>query len=237
MSNQSVKINHKENCKPAELIIKEIRRLLNNGDLKPGDRLPAERKLAEQFEVSRTHVREAIKKLEFYGVVKTLPQSGTIIAGMEISALDGLISDMLKLDNYDFFSLVEMRVILEREAARLCAMRRTEQDITELEQALAEYIEVMDDDKLSVEKDFIFHRKIASASKNMVLKSMLLIITPDILNIYNKQKVCDNVKSHTKEEHIELVKFIKNGDTEKAGELMEKHLQGVLDFARKEKVF
>ena len=57
--------------KPSDLIISQIRRLITEGVLKPGDRLPPERELAERFAVGRGHVRDAIKKLEFYGILKT----------------------------------------------------------------------------------------------------------------------------------------------------------------------
>ncbi|RME34565.1 MAG: FadR family transcriptional regulator, partial [Deltaproteobacteria bacterium] len=57
---------------PVDKIIRQIRDLISGGHLKPGDRLPPERQLAEKLGVGRTHVREAIRKLEFYGILKTL---------------------------------------------------------------------------------------------------------------------------------------------------------------------
>src|SRR5215213_4697514 len=93
--------------KPVDIIIKQIKELLITGQLKPGDRLPPERKLSEKFGVGRTHVRDAIRKLEFYGILKTRPQSGTFVAAIGISALESLIADVLKIDSYSFLSLVE----------------------------------------------------------------------------------------------------------------------------------
>ena len=61
---------------PVEIIIRQIRNLISSGQLKSGDRLPPERKLAEKLGVGRSHIRDAIRKLEFYGILKTLPQSG-----------------------------------------------------------------------------------------------------------------------------------------------------------------
>lgn len=80
-------------------IIRQIRFLLDSGDLQPGDKLPAERKLAEKFQVARSQVREAFKKLEFYNIIKTMPQSGSVISAIESTALNSLISDILKMDN------------------------------------------------------------------------------------------------------------------------------------------
>ena len=110
--------------KPVDKIIKQIRALIISGELKPGDKLPPERRLAEKFGVSRGPVREAIQKLEFYGILKTQPQSGTVVAGLGISAIEGLISDVLLLEPTDFRSLVEMRLILEVNAAKLAAQKK-----------------------------------------------------------------------------------------------------------------
>ena len=98
--------------KPGDKIIKQIQELISSGQLKPGDKLPSERMLSEKFGVGRTYVRDAIRKLEFYGILKTLPQSGTVVAGLGITALEGLISDVLQLQGNDFHSLIETRVLL-----------------------------------------------------------------------------------------------------------------------------
>lgn len=99
--------------------IEQIKELISSGEYNLGDRLPSERMLSERLGVSRTHLRDSIKKLEFYGILKTYPQSGTVIASMGLSALDGLISNMLSLNGNDFKSLVETRIILETNAATL----------------------------------------------------------------------------------------------------------------------
>jgi len=98
---------------PVDKIIRQIRSLITTGELEPGDKLPPERKLSEKFGVGRSVVREAIRKLDFYGIVKTLPQSGTVIEGMGIVALEGLITDVLNIEETDFQSLVETRLLLE----------------------------------------------------------------------------------------------------------------------------
>ena len=67
---------------PSDKIIEQIRELISSGQIKPGDKLPPERKLSEKFGVGRSYVRNAIRKLEFYGIVKTLPQSGTVVSGL-----------------------------------------------------------------------------------------------------------------------------------------------------------
>ena len=163
---------------PIEIIMNQIKGLITSGQLKPGDKLPPERKLAEKLGVGRSHVREAIRKLEFYGILKTVPQSGTMVAGIGITALEGLITDVLKLENSDFASLVETRVILEQQTAYLAAERRTNEDINNIQKALDAYVKKVEEGKLAVEEDLMFHLAIAEASKNSVLKSLMLIITP-----------------------------------------------------------
>ena len=81
---------------PVEDIIKQIRYFVNTGILRPGDKLPAERKMAEKFQVGRSTVRTAIKRLEFYQVIKTLPQSGSLITGIEHRLLEVLLTGYWK---------------------------------------------------------------------------------------------------------------------------------------------
>lgn len=219
-----------ETEKPTDRVIAQIKELISSGVFKPGDRLPAERKLAADFGVGRAQVREALHKLEFYGIIKTLPQSGSVINGLDITTLDGLISDVLNLQNYDFLSLVETRILLEVKAIELCAERRTEKDIDKLERALNDYIKYFNTpDRISY--DFAFHRALAEASHNPVFKAMLMIVIPDIMTIYLKDRICapNEVVS---EEHRMMVDCIKNRDSEGAAKLMTQHLQGVLDFAK-----
>ncbi|MEL6926959.1 MAG: GntR family transcriptional regulator, partial [Bacteroidota bacterium] len=196
---------------PVDKIIRQIRSLISSGQLKPGDRLPPERKLAERLGVGRTNVRDAIRKLEFYGILKTLPQSGTIVAGMGISALEGLISDVLKIENSDFASLVETRVLLETQGAKLAAQRRTDEDLKMIKKALIDYEQKVEKGEQAVEEDLLFHLKIAEASKNNVLKSLMLIIIPDIISSFIKLDVCkDGRNLRAMQEHRSIVEHIEN---------------------------
>jgi len=168
---------------PVDKIIKQIRELITSGQLKPGDKLPPERKLSERLGVGRSNVRDAIKKLEFYGILRTLPQSGTVVAGIGIAALEGLISDVLKIENSDFKSLVETRILLETQSASFAAQRRTEEDIAALQLSLEKYRAKVLQKDAAIEEDLMFHLQIAEASKNAVLKSLMLIIRWQSLSI------------------------------------------------------
>lgn len=218
--------------KPVDVIIRQIKELLISGRLKPGDRLPPERKLSEQFAVGRTHVREALRKLEFYGILQTRPQSGTFVAGIGVSALQSLIADVLKIDSPSFLSLVETRVLLEEATIKLACQRRTKEDLRQLEVSLEAYLQKAEQGIKAVDEDLLFHLTIADASKNKVLKSLLLIIIPDIISNYSVFKVCDTVTSKALNEHRQLFACIKEGDAERGATVMKKHLKGVMDFAK-----
>lgn len=216
---------------PADKIIRQIREMISSGQLSAGDRLPSERSLCQRLDVSRTHLRAALRKLEFYGILKTYPQSGTVVAGMGLPALKGLMSDMLDLHQNDFKSLVETRVILESNAAMLAAMHRSDKDLVELESALGAHREKVRNRKSAVEEDLLFHLKIADASKNSVLKSLMLIITPDVMAYFKKYNVCGEGRAEIAlKQHEVLLKHIRDGDAEAAGALVRVHLRHIVDY-------
>lgn len=218
---------------PVDKIISQIRDLISSGAVKPGEKLPPERKLALHLGVSRNQVREAINRLQFYGIVKVIPQSGTVVTGIGIVALEGLISDILRIENSDFKSLVDTRVLLEREAARLAAINRTEDDIVQLTNALSQYEQKLKEENVAVEEDLLFHIKIAEASKNSVLKSLMMIITPDIVKSFRKLNVCsesNNIK--TIAEHQKILDMISAKDSVGAVDAMESHLKEIKDFSK-----
>ncbi len=217
--------------KPGDKIITQIRELISSGQLKPGDKLPSERMLSEKFGVGRTYVRDAIRKLEFYGILKTLPQSGTVVAGIGITALEGLITDVLGLQGNDFHSLVETRVLLETNSARFAALRRTDEDIVKIAETLSAYEEAVKAGKSAVEEDLLFHLQIAEASKNSVLKSLMLIVTPDILTYFKANNVCEGPRpKRALDEHHQILEHINRKDAESAEEAMREHLSDLLTF-------
>jgi GntR family transcriptional repressor for pyruvate dehydrogenase complex len=216
--------------RPTDIVISKLKEMITSGQLKPGDKLPAERKMATDFGVGRTQIREALHKLEFYGIIKTLPQSGSVINGLDITTLDGLISDVLDLQQYDFYSLVETRFVLEVNAIRLCAERRTELDLKKLEKAQQNFLKYYDTpDRVS--HDFAFHRAIAEGCHNPVFKAMLLIVIPDIMTIYQRDRIC-GPNTAVIEEHSQMLQAIKNKNGDLAAKIMSEHLQGVVEFAK-----
>lgn len=225
-------LNRIELDNPVDLIISQIRDLIKSGTIKPGEKLPPERKLAEHFGVSRNQVREAINKLQIYGIVKVLPQSGTTVTGIGIVALEGLITDILRIEQSDFKSLVDTRTLLEKEAARLAAINRTSDDLIQMSNALDLYEKKLSVGNVAIEEDLLFHIKIAEAGKNSVLKSLMMIITPDIVKNFTSLKVCDeNNNNNTIQEHRRILEMISDKNPEGAIEAMGFHLYGITKFS------
>lgn len=224
-------MKNETNTRPARIVIEYIKKKIAEHEIIPGDRLPAERKLSEILGVSRSHVREALQKLELYGIVKTYPQSGTVVSEFPKDQLDTMITDALKISQYDFSSLVYVRVILEIEACKLCAMNRTEEDLRDIERALVE-LEQKFDTPLRVEKDFAFHQAIAKGGHNPVISSLLLIITPDILKFYQKYKVCAVPQKTVHAEHRELLQIVRDKNCNGVKELVLRHLSNLISFAK-----
>ena len=218
---------------PVDKIIRQIRSLISSGQLIPGDRLPSERKLAEKLGVGRKYVRDAIAKLEFYGILKTMPQSGTVVAGIGITALEGLITDVLQLEDSDFVDLVETRTLLEIQAAKIAAQRRTTDDIITMKNALNAYEAKVKQGLPAVEEDLLFHLKIAEAGKNTVLKSLMLIITPDIVKNFTTLDVCKDGRFYRSlEEHKIILEHIVNQEPELAAQAMKEHLKDVMEYSQ-----
>jgi len=192
-----------ESQKVQNLIIIGIRDVINYKNLEPGEKLPSERMLSEKFNVSRSNVREAIQKLEFYGLLKSIPQSGTFVANIGVIAMNGMIEDILRLDEPDFKSLVETRILLELKTSRLAALRRTEKDLVQLKEALDAYNAKVLKGEDAMQEDLLFHLAIAKASGNSTMNTFMLIITPEIITKFEKFHVCDDdlaqkgIKEHT----------------------------------------
>ena len=214
---------------PVDKIIDQLKQLILSGQLKPGDRLPSERALSERFGVGRSYIREAILKLEFYGLLRTNPQSGTYVAGLSINVIENIISDIIKFNKDSFNSLVEARCHLEFTIIKLAAERRSEQDIEEIRAAMEEYEQKISSGAPSaVEEDMIFHIKIAKAAKSSVLESMILFIIPDLIKSIVENNVCGKNRVHRSiPEHREIYEAIVSQDIDRAERAMVAHLDEI----------
>ena len=215
-----------ENQNVQNLIIIGIRDLINYKNLEPGDKLPSERMLSEKFQVSRSNIREAIQKLEFYGLLKSRPQSGTFVANIGVIAMNGMIEDILRLDEPDFKSLVETRILLELKTVRLAALRRTEEDLEKMQEALEAYKVKVINGQDAVQEDLLFHLAIAKASGNSTMNTFMLIITPEIITNFEKYHVCDaDLSQRGITDHQAIYDAIKAKNPQLAKQKMKEHFK------------
>ena len=224
-----------ENFNVQKHIIASIRDLINLKNLEPGDKLPAERVLSDKFNVSRSNLREAIQKLEFYGLLKSIPQSGTFVANIGVIAMNGMIKDILRLEDPEFKSLVETRILLELKTVRLAATRRTEEDLKELKATIDAYSKKVLNGEDAVQEDLLFHLAIAKASCNSSMNTFMLIITPQIITNFEKFHVCDkNLAQKGIEEHQAIYNAIERKDPQLAKQKMKDHFSELYQYCYKD---
>lgn len=214
-------------------VIGKIRDFVNMRNLEFGDKLPSERIMSEKFDVKRNHIREAIRKLEFYGAVKSVAQSGTLLAIGKIG-FNGMVNEIVSLDNPSFKELVETRITMELKTVCLAAERRTEADLENIKETLNAFKAKMADEKDYLEEDLLFHIAIAKASKNQTMLTVMLLITPPILATYEKATVCKGDKAVSEiEKHEKIYEAIKSKNLDQAKAAMEGHFFKLSEFMEK----
>lgn len=212
-------------------IISKIRDLINYKNLEPGDKLPSERMLSEKFGVTRSNIREAIQKLEFYGLLISKPQSGTFVANIGVIALNGMVDDIIRLEDQDFKSLVETRILLELKTTRLAAMRRTEEDLLNMKEALKAFSKKVTNGEDAVQEDLLFHLAIAKASRNSTMNNIMLMITPGIITNFETYHVCDkDMAEKGIAEHKAIYDAIEQQDPQLAKQKMKDHFSALYQY-------
>lgn len=210
--------------KPTDLIIEQIRKLIANGTLKPGMKLPPERGLAEKFRVGRGYIREAIKKLEFYGILKTLPKKGTYVSSLGVKALEGLISNILGMEERNIEKLLETRAVLEIHSARMAARRGTEEDFCQIKKSHEEFRRKVSLGQSTLEEDHVFHLAIGYAAHNSISNSLIGLIIPDVIMMNKDYQEMGIDRLGTVGEHEAVIHAILNRDADGSAEAMRHHM-------------
>ncbi|NRD24414.1 FadR family transcriptional regulator [Winogradskyella litoriviva] len=224
-------LSNTEGLEVQNTIISKIRDLINYKNLEPGDKLPSERTLSEKFGVTRSNVRDAIQKLEFYGLLNSIPQSGTFVANIGVIAMNGMIDDILSIRTPDFKSLVETRILLELKTVRLAALRRTDEDLEKIKGALEAYEKKVLEGKDAVQEDLLFHLAIAKACGNSTMNTFMLTITPEIITNFEKYHVCDKGLANIGiKEHYEIYNAIKEQNPSLAKQKMKEHFKALYQY-------
>lgn len=148
-------------------VLEDLRRMIANGEIREGERLPTERALADRFGVSRACVREALSALKLAGVVRGKPGAGTYLVKATAKGIDR--SGLLLMEEGSPFEILESRKIIEPAIASLAARKATGADVKRLGVAL-EYLEdAAGDEKSLVFADKQFHMELAEATHNRIL--------------------------------------------------------------------
>jgi GntR family transcriptional regulator, transcriptional repressor for pyruvate dehydrogenase complex len=149
-----------------EQVADYIEELVSNGELRPGDKLPPERELAETLRVARGVVREAVKVLAARGLVTVRPGRGTFISEVSADAISGHLDRFFRLGTQSHGDLIELRQILEVEFAALAAHRAQPEDLEDMRRAIQEMDRNIELAQPYIDADQAFHLAIARAARN-----------------------------------------------------------------------
>ena len=200
------------------------------GSFKEGDILPSERELGDQFGVSRTVIREAIRALATRGVVDVQSGRGVEVIALGTASVTEAMSLLLRGDSdIDFSKLHEVRMMLETHVAALAAERSTDAEIALLESLMDRWVAAGDDVAAASQLDVDFHRAIATSAHNELYLVLLDSIAGALLENRRATLALDHSRTKVLGEHRAIVKAISDHDSDDARTAMETHLQGVAE--------
>lgn len=210
---------------PSSAVTFRLLDLLLDESMRPGDRLPGERALAESLGVGRSAVREAISALEVLGIVETRAGSGTYLRSGTSELLPSTLSWSLLLDQDRTSELTVVRSALERSAAELAAAERTDEQARELLDLVQRQRDAVDDPERYVEADIAFHRELALISGNKLL-SEILSTTRTLLRVWFENAVDRRADIEDAiREHGEIARAIADRDVEGVSAAMSRHMR------------
>ncbi len=206
-------------------IVTQLKGAILSGRFKPGERMPSERELTEQFQVSRVVVREAVRELEIKGLVKILqgPTGGAYVTDLSSEHLDSAFLDLFLCGKLSVAELIRTRILVEGEIARLASANPDPENARRLKAALeAEETDAVSQTDL-VSSRLLVHHVLADMSGNRLLKAIagsLFQLTGEvILEVKPVQEVF-----HRPAEHAKIVRAVLAGDAAGAAEAMQRHL-------------
>ena len=221
-----------------EKVIEQIKDMIYNGELRRGDKLPSERALKKQLGVSRASIREAFSALEMIGLIESRPGKGTFIKEQADKNLLEPLSLVLLLEDDVASELLEVRKVVETDCVRLAAKRIDEEELEFLRSVLDKMKGKTGFEEESIELDRDFHYSVARAAQNKVLYYLMTSIM-DALDFhikYTRTKLVS--KEETMNEftvqHEKIFKAIEDGDSKRAINEMNNHLNYVEKLINRE---
>jgi len=217
-----------------EQIVQQVEESIHKGAMKPGDQLPPERELAQQFGVSRTAVREAVKALREKGLVEAYPGRGTFITDGTSYSMRQSLDRMLRVGQAEGSGfLAEVREILEPEIAGMAATRADAEDLA----SMREQVRIMDDARKDpdafIEADLDFHLTLAEAAANPIILSLI----DSIVGLLREQRMgifqVEGGPERGQYHHKKILEAIEHKDSAGAREAMKAHLRQVREDSRR----
>lgn len=222
-----------KNPKVYEQVIEQIKEMIVSGKLKKGDKLPPERDLVEQLQVSRASIREALRALQIIGLIECRQGGGNYIKESFEDSLFEPLSIMFVLQNSKPQEILELRKIVEVETAALAASKINDEQLAEIKDII-EQLRVSYDEDLNAKLDKQLHYKIANASGNFLVVSVLAAISSLIDSFIKDARKIILVEKENKailmEHHENLYKALLEHNKGKAADVMRKHLEFVNDY-------
>ena len=208
-------------------IVGQVQGFIQAGLLKPGDRLPAERELAERLQVSRSSLREAMRALELQGLVVSRPGAGTFVSTDSLDTLNAIIVSSLTGARNTLNNIFEVRHLLEPQIAALAAERATQEDTQRMADALEQQERQLARGETGVEGDTAFHFAVVQATQNWALVQVMSTIS-DILRQSRDQSLqTPGRPQRSLASHKQMLDMIQERDVEGAMSAMEHHISEV----------
>ena len=215
-----------------EQIVRQVEESLEKGELKTGDKLPAERDLAEQFGVSRTAVREAVKVLREKGLVEAFPGKGTLIMEGTPHTMRISLDRMLKTNQEGSTYLAEVREMIEPEIAAMAAARADGEDLAAMRESVGVMDEAKKDPEAYIEADLDFHLAMAEAAGNPIILSLI----DSIVGLLREQRMgifqVDGGPERGQYHHRRILEAVEHRDSAGAREAMKAHMRQVREDSR-----
>jgi GntR family transcriptional repressor for pyruvate dehydrogenase complex len=211
-------------------VAEQLRKLIENEVIKPGERFPSERELAEQLGVSRPTVREAMIALELTGVIE-------IRSGSGIYASKAKPNKKLALDDTGIgpFEILEIRLIVESEACALAASRITSQQLNQLRQAVRDMEEEEKQPDASEKADQAFHEIIARSCQNSAIESVIgwlwTLRNESMLSTSFLERIREEGIHPSISEHQAILTALEKRDPNAAREAMRRHIESATENA------
>lgn len=215
-----------------DLILNQIKELILEGKLRPGDKLLPERELMEMFKVGRTSLREALKVLESQGLVER-SQKGTFISQNYHEFFSDSLMYHIYLSDTELEDIFETRRILEKELTYLAAKRASSEDLMTILKTIKGMEKAIEarDQKEYADMDLLFHESIAKASKNIVMQDLYNSIKNLVFRTVNKAGIINE----SLEFHQKIYHAIRQGQAHEASQLMLGHMESVYNILKNSK--